>query len=701
VLTAALAVIAPVLTAKNRELAQANTDLTRANDEVTATNEKLTEATTAAREDFDDASVALLGMAEVAQARRGGGVEDPVQASQRDALAHYRDFQKRFIARNRNRPEAAVGVATAWLKVAEAEYSLGRLAEAEEAATEAERLFAALKAERPDDRDMLFGWACAVQHQGFVRADRGQLSAAEPALTSASDAFERLANDPTPLRLTRLGDVGKVAHRDSPSFRRAAVLSALAEVREQVKRTEQATGVPGKTGGGYRTELRAAVTALTGDKPLPPDAPLTTRLTDLLLRFRIAVLDPDPDAGCKTLLALSDEAVTAFGRYPAIVEFLSIAVEAELAVGQAEMARARGLWAAVMAADKAGQQAEVNRLGQEWEKALATANQRLTQVAGMAEELERANVAPDLTEVRSTAAAVQAEVGVQFVAASEELNRTEDLTRNLSNALAALKRLTEQKKVSPDAAGRGVLAAIALASTAHIASKKKPAPGETADAHAKRMKALQADAATAIGYAVALNDRLLDLSPTEPRYRRMKAYLYVSRLDVAGDTSDPIGRLVERAEEAIRPLRDDKTEWFDEFVDALLLNSRAVIEGDTNNNPAGAVPLLEQAVAKLDEAERAGMPGEGVDLLRLMFTTTTAAALCKQAEEALDGPAADRPKAAQLVARGLDLIRESEKVVVREDPDPDIQRRLVLLRGRRGDVKAELEKLDARANLKK
>ena len=435
VLTAALAVVAPMLSAKNAELTRLNGDLNKANGDLTDANIKLTTANAAQRDDFEDADTSARGLIDVVFAR---AITEPgklTSALRTDAVHQYRGYLKRFIDRNRGRPEVRLEVAAAWLKLAELDAILDPKADtATDDIAEAERLFAELRAERPDDREVLYGWALATAQHGEQLADRGRWADGLKRLDAARPVLERLADDPTPVRLARMFSVPGVL-ANTPEFQLASVVFAAAEVRRKADRFKPAVpGVRDRAVERYRDDLRTVVRLLTADRPLPPDAPLFTRMKALGVRAELAAAETDPAKAVAAFTEIHAE-LTPLADRPGAAEFKALLMEANIGLGKAELVLAQRQYADAVGRNDTPAMAAAN-------KAFDAAVTRLEAAVSTSYSLRQADLGLDPFDLRARAITTPLEVSMAQMQAVGGMGRGEwvsvDRTRTHLKGLAEM-----------------------------------------------------------------------------------------------------------------------------------------------------------------------------------------------------------------------------------------------------------------------
>jgi tetratricopeptide (TPR) repeat protein len=336
-----LTVLGAALGAKNQELTQANGSLDRANQDLKQTNDtlestvaKLTAAEKARQADFEEADAALRGIMDNVFARRNAGRDARMNELRADTLRGYRTYLATFIERNRDRPEMALEVALAHLKTAEAHAVAYEHEKAMAAYERAAAAFEGLHNRRPDDRDVQFGWACAMGQWGDALNDQGQFTKAKPLLTRARDLLERLSADPAPVRLTRYSSDSSGRFVDSPAIRLADVVLALGpqvhlEELAQPPQTASAR-LPTKR---HCELVRRARRALTGDRPVTPGLPYVVQHRAVQLTITLADADPAavPPGELTDCLATLTRLLTL---YPAIAELRDDIAAAEFCLAQ-------------------------------------------------------------------------------------------------------------------------------------------------------------------------------------------------------------------------------------------------------------------------------------------------------------------------------------------------------------------------------
>lgn len=315
VLGVALAVVVPLLAAKNRELADRKEALEKANTELERANGELTRSYAEIEAGFEDAGTLLAkGTVVMGQPQGADGTLSPEQIL--GWLRDYRAYLTRFVTRHDGNPRMRAQVAAALLKCHEIAILDLKPAEAAALLTRAAERFAALATENPTDRDARFGQALCRAHLGEAAWRRGEFAAGRKQMEDARAELETLAADPTPLRLalfhpdpsgvfavespaTRLAELTLLMTAEFDSLDNAAMLfdkSAPRKPRDPV----------------YRSWLATARDRLTGGKPVADSTPLHTQVLVLRLDHRDLAGTDDP----ARIRAFRDRAAALAARVP-------------------------------------------------------------------------------------------------------------------------------------------------------------------------------------------------------------------------------------------------------------------------------------------------------------------------------------------------------------------------------------------------
>ncbi len=648
VVAVALAVVVPLLAAKNRELTQQKEALEKAYGE-------LEQSHAARRTDFSDADAGLRAVIDSVFAR-AAVAEDPLtRRFRRQALDKYREYLSAFTARNAERADVRLEVALAWLKVGEVDAMVGRTDEAVAAFAEAERRFAVLKAESPTDRDVQFGWACAILQRAGTLNLKGRFGEARPLLVAARDTFTTLARDPTPLRITGYTSVEGVLE-DSPRMRLVEATLELARVQEKADTAKRVGTLLPTYGKTYRTGLTAALDALNGGKPLPPNAPVMSKLREFGLRLELAATDSGPVAtdDLQRLLADLDPLVM---EYPLLVELQHLQYGAKRLLLQSEMASlpAHTVWA------------------------------RLFELEILAEKLIKSDHGVDHLGLKDDAELAHAEVRCDMAEYPHE-NFPAAAKRRLEQATMTLSELAARERLMPDTRLRAILLCVRVGMLGSLERDHRAVAEKAYETGIKLVGPLR-----------AANADNVDLLPIE-------LMLNLGWAGMRAGQQLPLGQPAADARAQLEAIRkagpDDDLIAFSDIMLATFEARELALEA---KKPAEAEERIRFAQQRLTDGEKLGIPMPLVDGQRLSLDVMQAWFLVLQAEAHLTASPPDPTAAVRQYDEALRMIRDRLAKPIRSDPLHDEKFKLLnaYTRDRANWVAEMIEGLRAAAEKKK
>ncbi len=613
VVAVALAVVVPLLAAKNRELTQQKEALQKAYGE-------LEQSHAARRTDFSDADAGLRAVMDSVFAR-AAVAEDPLtRRFRRQALDKYREYLTAFTARNAARDDVRLEVALAWLKAGEVDAIVGKVDEAVAAFAEAEKRFAVLKAETPADRDIQFGWACAMAHRGGALNLKGRFGEARPLLVAARDTFATLARDPTPLRITGYTSVEGVLE-DSPRMRLVEATLELARVQDKADTAKRAGTLLPTDETAYRTGLKAALDALNGGKPLPPNAPVMSKLREFALRLELATTDSAPAAAddLRRLLVDLDSLVK---EYPLLVELQHLQYGAKRLLTQAELATLPPRDAKV----------------------------RLFELEILAETMVKADHGVDHLGLKDDAELALAEARCDLAEYPHE-NAPHLVKVRLEQAVKILGDLAARERLMPDTRLRAILLCVRLGQLGSLDREHRAVAEKAYETGLKLVAPLR-----------AANADNADLLPIE-------LMLNLGWAGMRAGQQLPLGQPLTDARAQLAALR--KAGPDDDMIalaDVMLATFEALELALEARKPADAEERIRFAQGRLTEGEKLGIPPPLVDSQRLSLDVMQALFLAQQAETLVTS---DPAAAIRKYDEALRMIRDRLAKPIRSDPAHD------------------------------
>jgi len=633
-----------ILGAKNRQLRKLNDDLST--------------SYTASRQEFEESHLALQGVVENVLARRRAGAEGAADAVRIDGLKKYRAYVNGFIDRNRGNVELRMQVAVALLRRGEIDIAIDAKENAIESCEQAKRSFEEITKADPDDREAQFGLASAIANRAIALVGMGRFADASPLLRDARDRFERLARDPSPIRMARLNSDASGQYPDSPAMQLARVTIVLTDVIPQVEAiTHSKPGMPANASqlnAEQRRWIDAALFALTNGRELPLEAPIFIQHFAMILELLSVTGDGRGDAQRTTLERIAERNNVLIQSHPDFVELRLLTIESE--------SRLAAL------AERDGKTHLVR-------KHLTNALEASLRLANAAREY-------DPFGIRDVAVVRLAEVSEKLAGiAGAEMNLPL-ATEYIQVCVQALDEYMAMKRHTPVVTARAVLVCVRMAVRASQHRDSRKAAESLYDA-ARKLCEIQ-----------------LRESPGDPAFEIALVSSTIATAITRAANERPNRELIEGIEKLLDKLLADSPDDPILLIQrAMMTNARAAEASFVHNDVRRGIVLMDQALELLAAAEK--LPAGAVEIAtqKLWLEFQLASMLGMAAEDILKQKPKGDPEAQRLAARAIHILREQQKRSIPPTAFPEMDGMLQGLKHQRDDgILPLLLRLERRAS---